>query len=162
MLLLQHGTTNALESYHRLLKQSLQGCRKMGIINAITAVIEVNSKRFKKVKDSMSNRRSNKKFKSLKKFPALLDLNYDMQRLVSEQLRNAYTLLSENGLNNYIPEGLTCSCDFSSKYMLPCQHIFFQHLTGEFNLSNRILTESLIGIEESGFDIYQKKEKDIS
>jgi hypothetical protein len=52
-----------------------------------------------------------------------------------------------------------CDCQFFARYLLPCRHIFHQHMFGQ----TKILTENMwhsfqIMFEESGFEVYEHRE----
>src|SRR5437773_8437378 len=53
---------------------------------------------------------------------------------------------------------LNCHCLFRNRYLLPCKHIFHEHLYG-----NKLLTVDIWGkfqemFEESGFEVYESRE----
>ena len=55
---------------------------------------------------------------------------------------------------------LDCDCLFMNKYLLPCKHIFHEHMYG----STKLLTDHVwrtfqTMFEESGFEIYERREQ---
>ena len=54
---------------------------------------------------------------------------------------------------------LDCHCLFRNRYLLPCKHIFHEHMYG----NSKLLTTDVWKIfqkmfEESGFEIYESRE----
>ena len=57
--------------------------------------------------------------------------------------------------------GLTsmeCHCLFYNRYLLPCKHIFHEHMYGSLLLTNNTWRKFQELFEESGFEIYEKRE----
>ena len=82
-----------------------------------------------------------------------------MQRIVADEATAVVARLEKGKL----PPCLTsakCHCLFFHRYLLPCRHIFHEHIYGE----NRLLTEEVwrnfqLMFEETGFEVYEHRER---
>src|SRR6185369_8988429 len=66
----------------------------------------------------------------------------------------------ESGKNAPGLTSLDCDCLFINKYLLPCKHIFHEHMYG----STKLLTDDVWRtfrsmFEENGFEIYERREQ---
>jgi hypothetical protein len=53
-----------------------------------------------------------------------------------------------------------CSCNFFSCYLLPCRHIFHEHMFGQCKLLTASVWHSFQAMfEESGFEVYEHRER---
>jgi hypothetical protein len=54
---------------------------------------------------------------------------------------------------------LDCHCLFRNRYLLPCRHIFHEHMYGNLKLLTTNVWRMFQGMfEESGFEIYETRE----
>ena len=82
-----------------------------------------------------------------------------MQRIIADEATAVVVRLEKGKM----PPGLTsakCHCLFFHRYLLPCRHMFHEHIYGE----NRLLTEEIwksfqLMFEESGFEVYEHRER---
>lgn len=159
-LLLQVTSTNALESYHSQLKR---GTSKVhGLIGACHIIINVDDK-----KKSASEKTA---FNFRQKRLSVADMGddilhqvhcfpYPFQRLIADEFRALEGRISKG---KPPPELATpeCNCLFFNRYLLPCRHIFHQHLYSD----NKLLTDDVWRafqwmFAEAGFEIYEHRER---
>ncbi len=154
-LLLQVTTTNPLESYHSELKRITSS--SFGLIGACHKVVEVDIKKRSDSEIAALNFRTKKLsvadvddeiLGEIHKFP------FPMQRLIIDQLC-AVTKRLENGKAAPGLTSLECYCQFHHRYLLPCKHIFHEHIYGETRLLTPDVWNSFQKMfEESGFEVY--------
>ena len=54
---------------------------------------------------------------------------------------------------------LNCHCLFRNRYLLPCKHIFHEHMYGSLKLLTTDVWKMFQGMfEESGFEVYESRE----
>ena len=156
--LLQLATTNAAESYHRLLKRGRgRGICNWGVAALFEHVVRVNLKRFKDAKIAMELSNT-KKVTITKEYPGLEKLPYNVQRLLAGQA-HAADVRRESGKAppTWIKaSGTACGCKFYRKWLLPCCHYF--HAAEE---NDDILTPASWEVfahmfEELGYEVYLK------
>jgi len=89
----------------------------------------------------------------IQKFP------YPFQKLL---IKEACAVMNriESGKNAPGLTSLDCDCLFMNKYLLPCKHIFHEHMYG----STKLLTDDVWRtfrnmFEENGFEIYERREQ---
>jgi hypothetical protein len=157
-LLLQVTSTNALESYHSELKRTTSPT--FGLIGASHKVVELDVKRrsdaeivafdFRTKKLSVANV-NDEILVEVHKFPL------PIQKLLVGELCAVEKRL-EKGKG---APGLTLAkfeCLFHHKYLLPCKHIFHEHMYG----ANKLLAGEgwrrfQRMFEESGFEVYESR-----
>jgi len=81
----------------------------------------------------------------IQKFP------YPFQKLL---IKEACAVMKriESGKNAPVLTSLDCDCLFINKYLLPCKHIFHEHMYG----STKLLTDEHFGV---WFEIYERREQ---
>jgi hypothetical protein len=89
----------------------------------------------------------------IQKFP------YPIQKLLIKEAGAVMNRI-ENGKCAPGLTSLDCDCLFMNKYLLPCKHIFHEHMYG----STKLLTDDVWRtfqnmFEESGFEIYERREQ---
>jgi hypothetical protein len=53
---------------------------------------------------------------------------------------------------------LECHCLFRNRYLLPCKHIFHEHMYGNQLLTDNAWKKFQELFEENGFEIYEQRE----
>jgi len=89
----------------------------------------------------------------IQKFP------YPFQKLLFKEACAVMNRI-ESGKNAPGLTSLDCDCLFMNKYLLPCKHIFHEHMYG----STRLLTDDVWRtfrnmFEENGFEVYERREQ---
>ncbi|RHZ85353.1 hypothetical protein Glove_66g168 [Diversispora epigaea] len=158
-LLLQVTSTNSLESYHSELKRTTSS--QHGLIGACHKVVILDQKKrtdseyvafefcIKKISvigvdDEILN--------ELHKFP------FPIQRMLADEVCAVEKRL-EKGKATPGLTSLYCNCTFYHRYLLPCRHIFHEHMYG----TTKLLTVDSWAkfqwmFEENGFEVYMHHE----
>ncbi|PKC03132.1 hypothetical protein RhiirA5_503625 [Rhizophagus irregularis] len=135
-LLLQVTSTNPLESYHSELKRKTSSLH--GLIGAIHNIVAIDCK---KQSDSKS---------------ATFDFHV---KKVSAYEACAIMDRLEKGKGAPGLTSLDCHCLFHNRYLLPCKHIFHEHMYGDVKLLTTDVWRMFQKIfEESGFEVYEHRE----
>jgi len=82
---------------------------------------------------------------------------------VQKLLGNEALAVNDRLEKSKLPPGLDtaeCHCSFFSRYLLPCQHIFHEHMFGK----NKLLTDTTwhsfqLMFDECGFEVYEHRER---
>jgi hypothetical protein len=89
--------------------------------------------------------------KEIQKFP------FPFQRLIIKEACSVMDRIEKGkgapGLNS-----LDCSCSFRNRYLLPCKHIFHEHMYGNELLTAEVWQKFREMFEESGFQVYESRE----
>ncbi|KAI9094444.1 hypothetical protein DFS34DRAFT_629484 [Phlyctochytrium arcticum] len=156
-ILLQVTSTNALESYHRLVKGPGKCTKRCSLLKACRALVKVNNQRWLEADRTATTFRT-KALKHLNAYPEIGKFPYPIQRLLIDQYMAVEKRIAKA---KPIPELQgECHCLFARKYLLPCKHVFHADSCSD----TRILTPELwnsyiIMFEESGYEVYEGKEK---
>ncbi|CAG8509342.1 15205_t:CDS:2 [Cetraspora pellucida] len=137
-ILLQVTTTNPLESYHSELKRITS--KQHEFISACNKIIKLD---YKKELDSEKTA-----INFFQKCISIFDFNdetieqihkfpYPIQKLMTSEITAMNKRVEKRKLlpNLIAPK---CTCLFFCRYLVPCKHIFHQHLFGQ--ASNKLLT----------------------
>jgi hypothetical protein len=89
--------------------------------------------------------------KEIRKFP------YPFQHLIIKEAL-AVTSRLEKGKGTPGLTSLECHCLFRNRYLLPCKHIFHEHLYGNKLLTADVWRTFQEIFEESGFEVYESRE----
>ena len=90
--------------------------------------------------------------KEIHKFP------FPLQQMLVKQ---AFAMMNRLVKDKGVPElfSLDCHCLFRNRYMLPCKHIFHEHIYGNTKLLTANAWRTFQEIfEESGFEVYEHRE----
>lgn len=88
----------------------------------------------------------------IQKFP------YPIQQLLIKEALAVMDRL-EKGKSAPGLTSLDCNCLFRNRYLLPCKHIFHEHMCGSVRLLTVEVWEMFQGMfEENGFEIYEHRE----
>lgn len=166
--LLQMTSTNALESYHSLVKATPR-LRTLSFKSLCIILARIDDSKYVKADRARRNFRLIK-LHQLSVFPGFDTLPYPLQkRLVDEVKAAKQQLLKEENDdgqytgNLYYGDSKSCECDFCLQYLLPCRHIFFRHLKHEETDKTPLLTskdcEDYVAMfQEGGYEVYYHKE----
>jgi len=159
-LLLQVTSTNAVESYHSQLKRETS--KVHGLIGACHIIVDVDDKRRRASEKVGFNFRLKKLsvadidddiLQQLHRFP------YPIQMLIA----NEFAGMTSRIAKGKPPPNLAtaeCHCLFFNRYMLPCRHVFHQHLYGDAQLlANDVWQAFQSTFEEAGFEVYEHRER---
>ncbi|PKK56629.1 hypothetical protein RhiirC2_858535 [Rhizophagus irregularis] len=162
-LLLQVTSTNPLESYHSEIKRLTSS--KHGLIGAIQNIVNIDLKKCsdseKVVFDFCTKKISSHGveddiIEEIHKFP------FPFQRLI---VKEACAVMNRLEKGKGVP-GLTsldCHCLFQNRYLLPCKHIFHEHMYGNTKLLTANVWKMFQGMfEESSFEVYESRESVIT
>ena len=90
--------------------------------------------------------------KEIQKFP------YPLQKLLVKEASSVMERL-EKGKRAPGLTSLNCYCLFRNRYLLPCKHIFHEHMYGSMRLlTGEIWNMFQKAFEESGFEVYEHRE----
>ena len=82
---------------------------------------------------------------------------FPIQKLLGEEALAVYHWLEQGkALPNLTT--IKCHCHFFVRYLLPCCHIFHEHLFGQKLLTDISWHSFQLMFEESGFEIYEHRE----
>lgn len=91
--------------------------------------------------------------KQIHKFP------YPIQKLIVSETAGVMTRIDKGKL----PPGLAvsvCHCIFFRRYLLPCRHIFHEHMYGTTKILTDIVWKKFQDMfEEAGFEVYECSER---
>ena len=90
-------------------------------------------------------------------FPAMRKLPFPIQRLIGQELRKSYELDGQPFPLPAIGDDGKCKCNFYSKYLLPCRHIFYweEHYGGVLTDNHWARYLHMFEEEVSGMEIYE-------
>ncbi|PKC58464.1 hypothetical protein RhiirA1_541059 [Rhizophagus irregularis] len=158
-LLLQVTSTNPLESYHSELKRKTSSLH--GLIGAIHNIVAIDCKKQSDSKSATFDFHVKKVsaygvekdiIKEIHKFPL------PFQHLL---IKEACAIMDrlEKGKGAPGLTSLDCHCLFHNRYLLPCKHIFHEHMYGDVKLLTTDVWRMFQKIfEESGFEVYEHRE----
>jgi hypothetical protein len=90
--------------------------------------------------------------KEIQKFP------YPLQQLLVQEASAVMSRI-ERGKRAPGLTSLDCYCVFRNRYLLPCKHIFHEHMYGSAELlTNEVWAMFQKTFEENGFEIYERRE----
>ncbi|RHZ57425.1 hypothetical protein Glove_388g20 [Diversispora epigaea] len=158
-LLLQVTSTNSLESYHSELKRTTSS--QHGLIGACHKVVEPDQKKrtdseyvafeFRTKKISIVGI-SDEILNEIHKFP------FPVQRMLADEAC-AVEKRIEKGKAAPKLISLSCNCLFYRRYLIPCRHIFHEHMYGFTKLLFAdAWAKFQFMFEENGFDVYTHQE----
>jgi hypothetical protein len=179
-LLLQVTSTNPLESFHSELKiitssshgligmwrffflVTLPACptKTFYILGAVHNIVNVDCKKRSEAESASFNFRIKKIsaygvdvdiIEEIQKFP------FPFQQLI---IKEACAMMNRLEKEKGVP-GLTsldCYCLFCHRYLLPCKHIFHEHMYGNKLLTPDVWQIFRVIFEESGFKVYESRE----
>ena len=157
-LLLQVTTTNPLESYHSELKQRTSP--SFGLIGACHKIVELDIKKRSDAELAAFNSRTKMLSVADADYEILAEIHkfpFPIQRMLVDELCAVAKRL-EKGKEAPGLMSVECHCLFHHRYLLPCKHIFHEHIYGT--------TKLLAGdgwrnfqrmFEESGFEVYESR-----
>uniref|UniRef100_U9TK48 MULE transposase domain-containing protein n=1 Tax=Rhizophagus irregularis (strain DAOM 181602 / DAOM 197198 / MUCL 43194) TaxID=747089 RepID=U9TK48_RHIID len=157
-LLLQVTSTNSLESFHSELKKTTSSSH--GLIGAAHKVVNVDCKKRSEAESASFDFRIKKIsaygvdgdiLEEIQKFP------FPFQQLI---IREACAVINrlEKGKSTPGLTSLDCFCLFRHRYLLPCKHIFHEHMYGNKLLTTDVWQMFREIFEESGFEVYESRE----
>ncbi|CAB5186668.1 unnamed protein product [Rhizophagus irregularis] len=157
-LLLQVTSTNLLESFHSELKKITSSLH--GLIGAVHNIVNIDYKKRSEakiasfdfcIKKISAYSVDDDILEEIKKFP------FPFQQLI---IKEACAVMNRLEKGKGVPglASLDCHCLFRHRYLLPCKHIFHEHMYG-----NKLLTSDVWQMfheifEESGFEMYESRE----
>ena len=157
--LLQTTSTNPLESYHSELKRMISSHH--GLIGACNKIVTLDTKK-RSDSEYVAFEFRTKKISAIGIDYEILDeihkFPYPVQKLVVEEVLAVEKRL-EKGKEPPGLISLDCQCLFFRRYLLPCKHIFHDHIYGTNKLLNSnawIRFQQMF--EDSGFEIYEHRE----
>ncbi|POG67678.1 hypothetical protein GLOIN_2v1481403 [Rhizophagus irregularis DAOM 181602=DAOM 197198] len=154
-LLLQVTSTNLLESFHSELKKitsSLHG--------AVHNIVNIDYKKRSEAEIASFDFRIKKIsvygvdddiLEEIKKFP------FPFQQLI---IKEACAVMNRLEKGKGVPglASLDCHCLFHHQYLLPCKHIFHEHMYGNKLLTSDVWQMFREIFEESRFEVYKSRE----
>ncbi|GES76067.1 hypothetical protein GLOIN_2v1776807 [Rhizophagus clarus] len=158
-LLLQVTTTNPLESYHSELKKSTS--LKYGLIGACYKIVALDEKK-RSDSEYVSFEFRTKNISAIGIDHVILHEIHKFPFPVQQMLVNEF-----NAVQGRIEKGkptpglisLNCNCLFFRRFLLPCRHIFHEHVYGDIKLLTVDIWEKFQKMfEEAGFEIYMHRE----
>ncbi|GES83591.1 hypothetical protein GLOIN_2v1777773 [Rhizophagus clarus] len=158
-LLLQVTTTNPLESYHSELKKSTSP--KYGLIGACHKIVALDEKKHSD-SEYVSFEFHTKNISAIGIDHVILHEIHKFPFPVQQMLVNEF-----NAVQGRIEKGkptpglisLNCNCLFFRRFLLPCRHIFHEHVYGDIKLLTVDIWEKFQKMfEEAGFEIYMHRE----
>jgi len=160
-LLKQVTTTNANESFHKAVKRESQGGKAAMAHYSLLGCIKVVHEtccQYDARADRKEEKWFHKKLPINQRYPSLYKLPYPMQKLISKELDLAETKIQEGAEVRGVNDDMSCSCIFSRKYQLPCQHAFYHD-----NLY-QLMTEThwerwIFMFDECGMEVYEGMEQ---
>lgn len=157
-LLLQVTSTNPLESFHSELKRITSPL--YGLIGAMHSIVDVDCKKRSETESAAFDY-------CIKKVSAY-GVDYDiLEEIHKFPLPFQQLLIKEAcAVTNRLEKGkvvpgltsLNCHCLFCNRYLLPCKHIFHEHMYGNNLLTADVWKKFQETFEESGFDVYVSQE----
>ncbi|RHZ86811.1 hypothetical protein Glove_44g33 [Diversispora epigaea] len=156
-LLLQVTSTNT-ESYHSELKRTTSFL--YGLIGASYKIVALDQKKRAESENTAFNFRTKKIsaygvddefLEEIHKFP------FPVQQMLIKEIGAVMDRLEKG---KCVP-GLTsleCHCLFHNRYLLPCKHIFHEHMYGNQLLTDDAWKKFQGLFEENGFEIYEQRE----
>ncbi|RHZ47085.1 hypothetical protein Glove_593g46 [Diversispora epigaea] len=151
-LLLQVTSTNPLEFFHSELKRITSSLH--GLIGATHNIFNVDYKK-RSESESAAFNFCIKKVSAYGVDNSILEeihkFSFPFQNLI---IKEACAVMCRIEKGKGVPSltSLDCHCLFRNRYLLPCKHIFHEHLYG-----NKLLTADKM-FEESGFKVYESRE----
>ncbi|PKY57815.1 hypothetical protein RhiirA4_510990 [Rhizophagus irregularis] len=158
-LLLRVTSTNPLESYHSELKRLTSSSH--GLIGAVHNTVDVDFKKISEAERAAFEFRTKKIsaysvdndiIEEIHKFP------FPLQRLLVKEACAVMNRI-EKGKGTLGLYSLNCHCLFRNRYLLPCKHIFHEHIYGSTKLLTVDVWKAFQGMfEECGYEIYENRE----
>ncbi|RHZ76277.1 hypothetical protein Glove_199g214 [Diversispora epigaea] len=151
-------STNALESYHSELKRTTSFL--YGLIGASYKIVALDQKKRAESENTAFNFQTKKIsaygvddefLEEIHKFP------FPVQQMLIKEIGAVMDRLEKG---KCVP-GLTsleCHCLFHNRYLLPCKHIFHEHMYGNQLLTDDTWKKFQGLFEENGFEIYEQRE----
>lgn len=159
-LLMQHATTNALESYHNKIKQDLP--KNQGLIGIVKHLHKLNID----LGIQLAKQLAQNKFQGLsgiKEFPFISKLPLLLQNRIYDELREAHKMTAiDTYEGEYEPPDLLngkCDCDFYYAYLLPCRHVFCAHLIYKNVITEEVADQIIETFGELGAEVYHVREQ---
>ncbi|PKY48699.1 hypothetical protein RhiirA4_464361 [Rhizophagus irregularis] len=157
-LLLQVTSTNSLESFHSELKKTTSSLH--GLIGAVHGIVNIDCKKRSEAESASFDFRIKKVsaygvdddiLEEIQKFP------FPFQQLI---IKEACTVINRLEKGKGVPglTSLNCFCLFRHRYLLPCKHIFHEHMYGNKLLTAEVWKMFHEMFEESGFEVYESRE----
>ncbi|CAB4439595.1 unnamed protein product [Rhizophagus irregularis] len=151
-------STNSLESFHSELKKTTSSSH--GLIGAAHKVVNVDCKKRSEAESASFDFRIKKIsaygvdvdiLEEIQKFP------FPFQQLI---IREACAVMNrlEKGKSTPGLTSLDCFCLFRHRYLLPCKHIFYEHMYGNKLLTTDVWQMFREIFEKSGFEVYESRE----
>lgn len=154
--LLQNNFTNALESYHSMIKK--ESTRSKVLTVALKNITTVNSIRFGEVEKekALDGARYNSDLSGY--YPGFEKIGIHLQNEVFKECREALNRICKGKIVRTDSDPLACSCDFTTHFLLPCRHLFQRDMQSD----EKILTRSVISdftfpLLSKGLQYYQKE-----
>ncbi|GBC44021.2 hypothetical protein GLOIN_2v1789013 [Rhizophagus irregularis DAOM 181602=DAOM 197198] len=158
-LLLQVTSTNPLESYHSELKRLTSSSH--GLIGAVYNTVDVDFKKISEAERAAFEFRTKKIsaygvyndiIEEIHKFP------FPLQHLLVKEACSVMNRI-EKGKGALGLSSLNCHYLFRNRYLLPCKHIFHEHIYGSTKLLTVDVWKAFQGMfEECGYKIYENCE----
>ena len=157
-ILLQTLSTNAIESFHQLLKNQtdIHPNASFGLRGSVAAVDAAIKRRITVMKQVESQFRT-KNCSLCNTYSKLGVFPYPVQKMIVQEFHKAKSRFEEG--SSYDPlNNARCECDFIRKYCLPCKHIFLCDLYDPGFITDEDWDYFTDGWEECGYEIYETKE----
>ncbi|PKY39722.1 hypothetical protein RhiirA4_440230 [Rhizophagus irregularis] len=158
-LLLQVTSTNSLESFHSELKRLTSSSH--GLIGTVYNIAKIDCKKITDSEKAAFEFRTKKIsvygvdddiVEEIHKFP------FQIQHLLVTEARAVADRI-EKGKGAPGLSSLNCHCLFRNRYLLPCRHIFHEHIYGSTKLLTVDAWKVFQGMfEECGYEIYERRE----
>ncbi|CAB4383384.1 unnamed protein product [Rhizophagus irregularis] len=162
-LLLQVTSTNPLESYHSEIKRLTSS--KHGLVGAVQNIVNIDLKKRSDSEKVAFDFRTKKIsahgveddiIEEIHKFP------FPLQCLIVKEACAVMNRL-EKGKGAPGLTSLDCHCLFRNRYLLPCKHIFHEHMYGNTKLLTADVWKMFQEMfEESSFEVYESHESVIT
>ncbi|PKK73282.1 hypothetical protein RhiirC2_776253 [Rhizophagus irregularis] len=154
-LLLQVTSTNSLESFHSELKK-----KSSSLHGAVHKIVDIDYKKRSEAESASFDFRIKKVsaygvdddiLEEIKKFP------FPFQQLI---VKEACAVMNRLEKGKGVPglSSLDCFCLFRHRYLLPCKHIFHEHMYGNKLLTADVWQMFRATFEENGFEVYESRE----
>ena len=157
-ILLQVFSTNAVETWHSVLKARGDKAQMLtwslsGIVQHVANCAHDYDIRAERARADFRSKHASE----TKRWPGLALLPYPAQKLCVKQLHQCRQMLAEGGDPPLWPlrDAVRCDCLFWRQYKLPCVHIFYQDAIFGGVLTQRYWEEVGRMFAEEGFEIYE-------